>query len=86
MDNVIAQISTKWDSTIILCGDLNIDYKIKDCPSYKLYNDILNSHQLTQHILIPTRNGTILDHIASNIPDKIKHAGVIPTPEISDHD
>ena len=86
MDNVIAQLAAKWDSTIILCGDLNIDCVKTVCPSYKLYYEILNAHNLKQHINQPTRNEAILDHIISNIPNKIRHSGVIPCPEISDHD
>ena len=35
----------------------------------------------------PTRNGkTLIDNIAMNIPKKIVFSGVLPCPEISDHD
>ena len=53
---------------------------------YRLYCDILKGHGLTQHATQPTRNNhTILDHITTNIPSRVKHTSVIQCPEISDH-
>ena len=40
-----------------------------------------------QHVSYPTRNGsTLIDHISSNIPNKIVCDSVIPCDEVSDHD
>ena len=42
---------------------------------------------MTQHITSATRKGkTLIDHISSNIPERLVHQGVIPADEISDHD
>ena len=83
----MGQVLIKWDSTIILCGDMNINIiKVND-PAYKLYRDILKGHGLTQHVHQPTRNNhAILDYITTNIPFRVKHTGVTQCPEISDHD
>ena len=36
----------KWDSNVILCGDMNIDiHKVND-PAYRIYRDILKRHGL----------------------------------------
>ena len=43
-------------------------------------------YNLTRHINEPTRGNKVLDHIISNSPSQIKHCGVIPCPQISDHD
>ena len=86
LDNVFAQIKPKWDSTTILCGDMNINTLNKECHSLKLYQAILEGHGLKQHIIQPTRQRAILDHIITNIENKVKATGVIPCPEISDHD
>ena len=83
----MGQVSIKWNSTIILCGDMNID-KIKvNNPAYRLYRDVLKGHGLTQHVTQPTRNNqAILDHISTNIPSRVNHTGVLQCPETSDHD
>ena len=86
-DAIMGQLLIKWDSTVILYGDMNIDIiKVND-PAYRLYRDIFKGHGLTQHVTHPTRNNhAILDHITTNIPSRVKHTGVIQCHEISDHD
>ena len=37
----------KWDSTVISCGDMNIDIIKINNPGYRLYCDILKGHGLT---------------------------------------
>ena len=45
-DAIMGQVLIKWDSTVILCGDMNIDiHKVND-PAYRLYRDILKTHGL----------------------------------------
>ena len=47
----------------------------------------MRSFNLNQHIKDPTRKGKwLIDHIATNIPKNVVATGVIPTPEVSDHD
>ena len=42
----MGQVLIKWDSNVILCGDMNIDiHKVND-PAYRLYRDILKKHGL----------------------------------------
>ena len=49
--------------------------------------NILNTFDLTQHITKPTRKDrTLIDHISTNLPEKVIHQNVIKTDEISDHD
>ena len=86
-DAIMDQVLVKWDSTVILCGDMNIGIIKVSNPAYRLYCDILKGHGLTQHVTQPTRNNhAILDHITTNIPSRVKYTGVIQCPEISDHD
>jgi len=48
---------------------------------------ILNSIDLTQHITKPTRKDkTLIDHISSNLAQKIILQEVVKADEISDHD
>ena len=58
-----------------------------DKPFVEKYKDILETYHLTQHISKPTRyNKTLIDHILSNIPDKMLHENVANASIISDHD
>ena len=71
---------------MILAGDTNIDLPKQDPVSTK-YTELLTTFKLTQVIREPTRQGkTLIDHIATNIPKKVAASGVLPCPEISDHD
>jgi len=83
----ISEISTKWNGVIILTGDMNIDLLGQEKESTKRYKDILNSYNLYQHVTKPTRKGkTLIDHLITNIPNKVNHNDVLPTDKISDHD
>ena len=83
----MGQVLMKWDSTVILCQDMNIDIINVNDPAYRLYRDILKGRGLTQHVTQPTRNNhVILDHITTNIASRVKHTGVIQCPEINDHE
>ena len=85
-DAIMGQDLMKWDSTVILCRDINIDITNVSDPANRLYRDIFQGHGLTQHVTQPTRNNhAILDHITTNIPSRVKLTGVIQCPEISDH-
>ena len=70
----------------MLAGDLNIDL-LKTNHITKKYSDILAAFKLSQLIKKLTRRGkTLIDHIVTNIPKKVTATGVLPCPEISDHD
>ena len=86
LEHLISNIMIKWDSVMILAGDMNIDL-LKQSQVADKYMRILARFKLTQVIREPTRQGkTLIDHIATNIPKKVVASGVLPCPEISDHD
>ena len=85
-DNLMTQVHTKWDGIIVIAGDFNIDFN-SNTQSKGLYSDTLSTFNLSQHIDKPTRkNVTLIDHISSNIPEKLVNHDVIPADDISDHD
>ena len=56
-------------------------------PSVQKYNNILETFHLKQHIVKPTRmQKTLIDHIITNIPEKLTHRNVVLADEIRDHD
>ena len=86
-ETLVANITMKWLGVIIITGDTNIDLIGENKESTRRYKDILSSYNLIQHVTKPTRNNkTLIDHIITNIPDKVKNTNVVGTDEISDHD
>ena len=86
-ETLLSEVTTKWDAVIIITGDINIDFIRKQKESTKCYKNILRSFNLHQHITKPTRKGkSLIDHICSNVPNKLMHNDVIYINEISDHD
>ena len=70
LEHLISNIMIKWDSVMILAGDMNIDL-LKQSQVTDKYMRILTTFKLTQVIREPTRQGkTLIDHIATNIPKK----------------
>ena len=56
-------------------------------PSVQKYNNILETFHLKQHIVKRTRmQKTLIDHIITNIPEKLTHRNVVLADEIRDHD
>ena len=85
-ENILSLVNAKWNGIIITAGDFNIDI-LANSTSKTMYCNILDTFNLTQHIDSATRkNKTLIDHISSNLPEKLVHNGVIPADEISDHD
>ena len=85
-DSLMTQIYSKWNGIIVITGDFNIDV-LSETQSRDLYSNILRTFDISQHITKPTRkNQRLIDHISSNIPDKLVHQDVIPADDISDHD
>ena len=86
-DRVLINLMRNWDGIIILTGDFNIDLINGDRITASKYKDILDSYGLYQHITSPTRlNKTLIDHIITNIPEKVITNNVLPCDEITDHD
>ena len=86
-ETLVANVTTKWNGTIIIAGDTNIDLLGQEKESTKRYKDILVSYNLSQRITQATRKGkTLIDHIITNNPKKVRHSNVLCTDEISDHD
>ena len=86
MEKVIVTATINWSGNFILTGDMNIDL-LSNSPSKDLYQELLNSLDLIQHVNSPTRKGkSLIDHVITNSNCKIKTCDVLPTPEISDHD
>ena len=86
-DHLLVQASASWSGQLIITGDFNIDLPNPNSQVARTYLDILESHNLTQHITKPTRKGkSLIDHIVTNRFTKIQASDVLPTPEISDHD
>ena len=85
-ETILAAVHSKWNSILAIAGDINIDITNPSSFAQK-YQGILRSFNLNQHIKDPTRKGKwLIDHIATNIPNNVIATGVIPTPEVSDHD
>ena len=70
-----------------MTGGINIDLIGEQKESTKCYKNIIHSFNLHQHITKPIRKGkSLIDHICSNVPNKLIHNDIIYTDEISDHD
>ena len=84
---MIADIMTKWTGIIFITGDTNIDLLSDEKESQKRYKEILLCYNLTQIVNKPTRKRkTLIDHIVTNIPNKLLSTDVLDTDEISDQD
>ena len=76
-------VEIDWSGNFILTGDMNIDL-LSNSPSKDLYQELLNSLDLIQHVNSPTRKGkSLIDHVITNSNYKIKTCDVLPTPEIA---
>ena len=84
---MLADIMTKWTGIIFITGDTNIDLLADEKASQTRYKEILSCYNLTQLINKATRKQkTLIDHVVTNIPNKLLHTDVLDTDEISDHD
>ena len=84
-EHILSEVYTKWNGDIILAGELNIDLLNGSNESQHRYKDILHLLSLHQHITSPTKSKTLIDHVTSTIPDRVRHH-ILNTEEISDHD
>ena len=89
-ENLLSQLSVLWDGLLIVTADMNIDLLRPELPQVKKYIDLPESLNLHQHVQCPTRtvstSATLIDHIISNIPNRVTYCNVLPCPAISDHD
>ena len=85
-DDSLSYSCSRWNNSIVICGDMNFDLSKPDEPIQKRYPSLLSSPNLNQHVKKPTRKTAILDHIITNSIEKVKNVNVIPCPEVSDHD
>ena len=76
----------KWKGVFIVTGDFNIDLLGEPKESTLRYKNLLHTVSLHQHITKATReNKTLINHISSNMDNKLLHTDVLMTDEISDH-
>ena len=85
-DDILSYACSRWNNSIVICEDKNLDLSKSDEPIQKGYLNILSRHNLNQHVKKPTRKTAILEHIITNSIAKVKDVNVIPCPEVSDHD
>ena len=75
---------------LLITGDFNIDVLRKDKLQVQKYIDILTTMDLNQLVTKPTRttqhSSTLIDHIITNMPQRVTHVDVLPCPQIGDHD
>ena len=85
-DDILSYACSRWNNSIVICGDMNFDLSKPDELIQKRYLSILSSHNLNQHVKKATRKSAILDHIITSSIAKVKNVNVVPCPEVSDHD
>ena len=86
LESLLSKINSIWDGSMVLAGDTNINLLSNNVTTDK-YQQLLSLFNLKNVINEPTRSGkTLIDHIITNIPDKIVSSGVIPCETVSDHD
>ena len=70
----------------IVTSDFNIDLLGQPKDSTRRYNYLLHTFSLHQHTTKSTRNNkTLIDHISSDMNNKLLHTDVLMMDEISDH-
>ena len=86
-EEIIAHVPLNWNGVTIVTGDFNIDLIDGDKITVNKDNNILDAYRLTQYISYPTRDGkSLIDHINTNIPQKVICENIMPCETISDHD
>lgn len=89
-ESLMSELAITWDGMLLITGDFNIDLLRKDKLQVQKYIDILTTMDLKQLITKPTRtsqhSSTLIDHIITNMPQRVTHTDVLPCPLIGDHD
>ena len=88
-NGILSDLSIEWDGILILTGDINVDLLRPEKSEIRKYKEILDSLNLEQLVIKPTRpthdSATLIDHIITNMK-QVTHTDVLPAPLISDHD
>ena len=86
-ESLSADVYLKWKDVFIVTGDFNIDLLGELKGSTLRYKNLLHTVSLHQHITKATRkNKTLINHINSNMDNKLLYTDVLMTDEISDHE
>ena len=87
VDNVLSKVSYLWSGPVIFVGDMNIDMTKADENISNKYVELMHCYDFHQHVTQPTRKGkALIDHIWTNIPNKVKVSDLLLCDEVSDHD
>ena len=82
-ENLLADVYLKWKCVFIISGGFNIDFLGELKESTRRYKNLLHTFSLHQHITkATTKNKTLIDHISSNMNNKLLHTEVLITDEI----
>ncbi|XP_057296305.1 uncharacterized protein LOC130625270 [Hydractinia symbiolongicarpus] len=66
VDIILDKVVSQWRGHIVITGDMNINL-LENSQITTVYNDILDSHNLVQHVTKPSRRGTtLIDHFITN--------------------
>ena len=49
-DDILSYACSRWNKSIVICGDMNFDLSKPDEPIQKRYLSILSSHNFNQHV------------------------------------
>ena len=86
IETMLSIIASTFTGTMALAGDTNINVN-KPSKSRKRHQEILENFNLVQHINLSARKrNKIIDHIITNILNKIFYSNVLQCPSVSDFD
>ena len=86
VDNVLSKVSYLWSGPVIFVGDMNIDMTKADENISNKYVELMQCYDLHQHVTQPSKGKALIDHIWTNIPNKVKVSDLLLCDELSDHD
>ena len=86
-ENLLVDVYLKWKSVFIVTVNFNIDLPGDLKESILRYKNLLHTFSLHQHITKATwKNKILIDHISSNINNKLSLIDVLMTNEMSGQD
>ena len=90
LEDLLSELVCSWDGMLLLAGDVNVDMLKQNNLDVKRYTEVLDSLNLEQVLIKATRmtksSKTLIDHIVTNLPQRITYSNVLPCPLVSDHD
>ena len=85
-ETLLSQITVLYDGPIVITGDFNIDL-LSQSQERTVYEDILSSFNLIQHVKHATRKSkSLISHIITTHNIKSLQSNIVFCDEISDHD